>query len=249
MGELEGVSRQYLTEARAYYASSEQYFQIFEQVEAILDQALTSAKGQLSVEERSLTALGEQVSKLIDINDSVLTVAAAIAGLQSAISALDGLGGSGGEFDRSTYWSKSLKDFYGQLQAYKKQAGTDVVPGEIASVWNAFASAGSGREYDMLARAYTEILKGLMPKAGMRFGGIVGAFANGGIVGNGIYDMDSVIARYAGGGDIALAGGEFRDARQKCQFPYIADARLHQPDGQSTGERQCRCGRVAGAAG
>lgn len=209
MGELEGVSRQYLTEARAYYASSEQYFQIFEQVEAILDQALTSAKGQLSVEEKSLTALEQQVSKLIDINDSVLTVAAAIAGLNSAISALDGLGGGGSDFDPTAHWSKSLKEFYSQLQAYKKQTGSEVAPNQIASVWSAFASAGSGKEYDMLARAYTEILKSLMPKSGMRLGGIVGAYANGGLVGNGIYDVDSVIARYAGGGSIALAGGEF----------------------------------------
>ena len=29
------------------------------------------------------------------------------------------------------------------------------------------------------------------------------------MVGNGIWDVDSVRARYAGGGDIALAGGEF----------------------------------------
>ena len=48
-----------------------------------------------------------------------------------------------------------------------------------------------------------------MPKSGLQFGGIVGAYADGGIVGNGIYDRDSVLARYAGGGNIALAGGEF----------------------------------------
>lgn len=43
---------------------------------------------------------------------------------------------------------------------------------------------------------------------GMRYGGIVGAFAGGGMVGNGMWNVDSVRARYAGGGDIALAGGE-----------------------------------------
>jgi hypothetical protein len=208
MGELEHVSRQYLTEARAYYASSEQYFAIFEQVEAILDQALASAKGQLSVEEKSLSALEAQVSKLIDINDSVLSVADGIAALTSAVSALDGLGGNGSGFDPATHWSKSVKDFYGQLQAYKKDTGSNVAPNEIASVWSAFASAGSGKEYDMLARAYTEILKSLMPKTGKQLGGIVGAYAQGGIVGNGLFNMDSVIARYAGGGNIALAGGE-----------------------------------------
>lgn len=39
-------------------------------------------------------------------------------------------------------------------------------------------------------------------------GGVVGAYAPGGIVGNGLFNVDSVRARYAGGGDIALAGGE-----------------------------------------
>jgi hypothetical protein len=32
--------------------------------------------------------------------------------------------------------------------------------------------------------------------------------AEGGIVGNGLYNKDSVVARYAGGGSIALAGGK-----------------------------------------
>jgi hypothetical protein len=39
-------------------------------------------------------------------------------------------------------------------------------------------------------------------------GGIVGGYAPGGIVGNGLYNIDSVRARYAGGGDILLGGGE-----------------------------------------
>jgi hypothetical protein len=43
----------------------------------------------------------------------------------------------------------------------------------------------------------------------MRHGGLVGAYADGGIVGNGTWDVDSVLARYAGGGSIALAGGEY----------------------------------------
>jgi hypothetical protein len=44
----------------------------------------------------------------------------------------------------------------------------------------------------------------------MQRGGVVGGYAAGGIVGgNAIWNRDSVIARYAGGGDIALAGGEY----------------------------------------
>lgn len=208
MGELEDVSRQYLEEARAYYASSEQYFAIFQQVETILDQALSSAKGQLSTSERQLVTLKDQVSKLIDIDNSVMTVAAAIAALQSSIEKLDGLGGKADAFDPSTHWSATLKDFYAQLQAYKTATKTDVVPNQLAGVWSAFGSAKSGAEYDLLARAYADILRGMMPKAAMQFGGIVGGYADGGIVGNGMYNRDSVIARYAGGGSIALAGGE-----------------------------------------
>jgi hypothetical protein len=36
----------------------------------------------------------------------------------------------------------------------------------------------------------------------------ISGMAEGGIVGNGLYNKDSVVARYAGGGSIALAGGE-----------------------------------------
>ena len=208
MNDLEDVSRQYLEEARAYYASSEQYFAIFEQVEAILDQALASAKGQLSTSEQQLVTLKDQVSKLIDIDNSVMTVAAAIAALQSSIEKLDGLGGNGDAFDPTKHWSGALKDFYSQLQTYKSKTGTDVVPNELAGVWSAFGSARSGAEYDLLAKAYANILRGLISKTGMQLGGIVGAYAGGGIVGNGIFDRDSVLARYAGGGNIALAGGE-----------------------------------------
>lgn len=46
---------------------------------------------------------------------------------------------------------------------------------------------------------------------GFQNGGVIplaGAYADGGIVGNGQWGMDSVVARYAGGGAIALAGGE-----------------------------------------
>jgi hypothetical protein len=41
-------------------------------------------------------------------------------------------------------------------------------------------------------------------------GGVVGAYANGGVVGgNAVWNRDSVLAKFAGGGHIALAGGEF----------------------------------------
>jgi hypothetical protein len=56
-------------------------------------------------------------------------------------------------------------------------------------------------------------------------GGIVGTMAGGGVVGNGIFGVDSVRARYAGGGDIALAGGEFvMPSLQTARFAPQLDA-------------------------
>lgn len=88
LGRLEQVSRDYLNEARAYYGSSEDYFQIFESVDSALSDALADAQTQISVAEEQLTALETQVGALIDINDSVMSVGDAIIGLDGSLSAL-----------------------------------------------------------------------------------------------------------------------------------------------------------------
>lgn len=46
------------------------------------------------------------------------------------------------------------------------------------------------------------------PFAGFAQGGIIPGYAGGGMIGNGIFNQDSVLARYASGGSIMLAGGE-----------------------------------------
>jgi hypothetical protein len=68
----------------------------------------------------------------------------------------------------------------------------------------------SSQGYTDVYNAVTAALQGLTttPPPGMAMGGIVGSFAGGGIVGNGTFGVDSVLARFAGGGNIALAGGE-----------------------------------------
>ena len=88
LGRLEQVSRDYLTEARSYYGSSEGYFQIFESVDQALADSLAAADREMSVADQQLAALDEQVGALIDINDGVLTVADGIAGLETAMGAL-----------------------------------------------------------------------------------------------------------------------------------------------------------------
>jgi hypothetical protein len=67
------------------------------------------------------------------------------------------------------------------------------------------SSAGYGDVYS----AVTEALRNLTTGSGMAMGGVVPGYAGGGMVGNGVFNIDSVMARYAGGGAIGLAGGEY----------------------------------------
>lgn len=71
----------------------------------------------------------------------------------------------------------------------------------------------SSDSYTAIYRQVTESISALAanstPLSGMAMGGLVGQYASGGMVGNGRYGIDSVLARYAGGGNIALAGGEY----------------------------------------
>jgi hypothetical protein len=88
LARLEEVSRAYLTEARGYYASSDQYFAIFGQVEAVLDRTIGNLSGGATIAERQLASLDEQVGRLIDINQSVMSVADAIDRLNLALRTL-----------------------------------------------------------------------------------------------------------------------------------------------------------------
>lgn len=72
----------------------------------------------------------------------------------------------------------------------------------------AFYASSTG--YTAVYQSVTDAITGLASNTnplGLQNGGMVG-MAAGGIVGNGTYGVDSVMAKYAGGGNIALAGGE-----------------------------------------
>lgn len=84
LGKLEAVSRAYLTEAKAWWGTSTQYFEVFKDVEAIVAQALTVSEGQLSEAERQLAALESQIKGLVDLDKSVKSVEDAISDLMKA---------------------------------------------------------------------------------------------------------------------------------------------------------------------
>ncbi|MEO3389513.1 hypothetical protein, partial [Mesorhizobium sp. CAU 1741] len=192
---LTSVSQSALDEAKAYYASSAAYAAIWNEIDQTLAGVESKAGRQLTEAQQQLTALEDLVSGWITINDSVLSVEAAIAELAGAVSVRD----------------KALQD---QIDA-AKNSGAETRTAEIAALYQSILGrAGSSSEVGWWAgttksmdtiRADMEWAKA---HGAMRYGGIVGAYANGGVVGNGMFNVDSVLARYAGGGSIALAGGE-----------------------------------------
>lgn len=258
MDQLERVSRDYLTEARGYYASSEAYYQAFNDVQAILDQASRTAQSQLSEAERQLEVLEAQIAALTRIDDTVLSIEQAQAELlaaqqdlvtaqqqqaqadsalsvaqanldavQSQMDALLGINNSVMSVEQAVRElgvaqgalaeaQRLQNDILAQQQAianrnpnemFVQQAYRDVFGREAdaggLAYWTNQMDVGASTAAQVLERMQWERTHGAM-----RLGGIVGGYAGGGIVGNGLYDVDSVLARYDGGGNIALAGGE-----------------------------------------
>lgn len=60
--------------------------------------------------------------------------------------------------------------------------------------------------YAAVTAALEQLTGGL---SGHVMGGPIAGYAGGGVIGNGTWNRDSVVARYAGGGNVMLAGGEY----------------------------------------
>ena len=89
---LSAAEQAFLTASQVVNASDAKYAADYARVMAANDDALRWAGIQVDVQQASLDALTAQVSGLITINDSVLTVAQAIANLQAAMGVSSGLG-------------------------------------------------------------------------------------------------------------------------------------------------------------
>ena len=89
---LSAAEQAFLTASQVVNASDARYAADYARVLAANDEALKWASAQVDVQQASLDALKAQVSGLITINDSVLTVAQAIANLQAAMGVSSGMG-------------------------------------------------------------------------------------------------------------------------------------------------------------
>ena len=89
---LSAAEQAFLTASQVVNASDAKYAADYARVMAANDEALRWAGAQVDVQQASLDALTASVSGLITINDSVLTVAQAIANLQAAMGVSSGMG-------------------------------------------------------------------------------------------------------------------------------------------------------------
>lgn len=250
-GELISVSRAYLDEAKSYYASSEAYFSIFREVEATL----------ASTEARVLTELDlakSQYAALLTLNESVLTIPAAIAALNVAMAARDLAQGQALEAYAKAMNPQAAVPSYTQPTvnvSAPAPAPAPAPPPVVAqpvnrTLWNGSSLSnyvGNYQEYNgrsifvpsgwTPARAWglhvqqqqRPVSFGGLVRNEKREGGRIGwganglGFRNGGTIGNGAWDRDSVVARHRDGGEVWLAGGEGVLNARAMQMPGVAN--------------------------
>lgn len=83
-GNLTNVAQSYLDAGKDYYASAQGYQTIWQEVSDTLTATKATADKSLSDSKAQLQALKDQVGKLIDIDDSVMSVADAVNALNDA---------------------------------------------------------------------------------------------------------------------------------------------------------------------
>ncbi|MBB4146021.1 TIGR02594 family protein [Rhizobium rhizoryzae] len=235
LNDLTQISQTYLDEAKSYYASSSEYYRIWTEVDQTLASVQAATEGQLSQAEKQKAALDAQVNGILKLDDSVGSVRDALDRYNQAnIAALDAVrqqislvGLTGANAINAAFASLNIKPTDDQTAYWRSQIAngrsadqvTEAIKGSREWELNMLYRNIMGRDLDAAGRVFflqsgktndqiSADLEWAKAHGAMRSGGIVGAFARGGIVGNGILDRDTVRARYASGGDILLAGGE-----------------------------------------
>lgn len=193
-------SDDFLTAARAFYASTQEYTDIFQQVTDEIRDLPTAAQAAdpiiQAITDTSAEATQAAIAQSLAIVTQVgLGVAAtdrvygAIRDLQSqVVISLGGIGDSHTTVQPTTVASTPSSGGYTDSNGGHWDSYDDYVRHFNAS---ADYSGGGGADYAPFAR-----------------GGLIPHYARGGMVGNGIWNRDSVLARFVSGGNIMLAGGE-----------------------------------------
>ncbi|KQT51975.1 hypothetical protein ASG43_20560 [Aureimonas sp. Leaf454] len=205
---LAGISSSYLEEAKAYYASSEDYYAAFNEVQGVLANSESLAQQQLNAAKSQLDIAKAQLDAMTGVKESIASLQAALVeAMAAAAKFVPAMGGApaagtappattgglpGGSYSVSTQSSAYL--------ANNPDVAAAIAAGETFGL-------PAGTSANVIAAAHYGI-HGQTEGRGWQRGGLIPGFAKGGMIGNGQWNRDSVVARYAGGGEIALAGGE-----------------------------------------
>lgn len=214
MGQLTQVSQAYLDEARDYYASSEAYFKIWEEVDRTLGRTLDRSEDALSTAERQLKALDASVDGLITINDSVLSVKDALdqynqvngATMDALRVQLAAMAANGRDSINAAYQNS--------LGRAPEDAGMAFWQGQLnsgVSLDNVIAGIGSSREAEIVS-AYRQIL-GINPtqssvQALMKSGKTISAIEEGFRLQKYTMDLDPIYRNIFGRG-VDAASAEY----------------------------------------
>ncbi len=217
--------RSFLELSKAYNFDQSEILRDTDWAIGLLGDVESTARRQASIADQTLRTNEQQLSALGQINTSVLTVAQALAqytaaqqaaAQQAAAAAAAAAAappvpanGNGGATSGSTARpgfdaGSTTSAFVGA--AYQALLGRGADASGARDWGYALDSGQLTREQVIAAIANSAEGRAL---AGYRLGGVVGRYQTGGLVGNGLYDVDSVRARYAGGAEILLAGNEF----------------------------------------
>jgi hypothetical protein len=176
----------YLQAAQSYYGTGTGYTDAYNQVEQALQQLvpLAEANDPLTQIATNTATTNQILAVLQTLNTSTSTSTTTIA------EAITMLGQQSADVANG-----QASSFFGPMTSYLSEIAAN--------------TAQANAPQPAPNNDWNDIVDGDWSKIQLRRGGIVGRFAPGGLVGNGLYNIDSVRARYATGGDIMLAGGEF----------------------------------------
>jgi phage-related minor tail protein len=192
---ITAVAQTLLDQAKSFYASSGGYASIYDQVTSAL-QGLGSGITAGTVASADAQAIVAAVNTASASNDNLtaqqLNILQAQTALQQSqtalLGAINSLTASGnGTADRIINAINGLGDITAQI-------GSQECTYLFQIMRNGSGGSGGGTLWDWL---------------GFAQGGRIPAYADGGVIANGIYGVDSVMARLPNGRPIGLAGGEF----------------------------------------
>lgn len=221
---LTQVSQTYLDQAKSFYASSQGYADIYNQVTTALSALAANMPTMLSDGDRIVAAVNDN-TQAVNITgaqaDALSAAQNALAAqqvtyLQTQTNLLDAIRGLNATAASQLVELKNLNTAQTTV-AVSGLSGGAIANNTIISALNKIA-VNTAYQFKSGGDALYQV--GSFEK-----GGVIPGYEDGGMVGNGIFGRDSVLARYAGGGAIALAGGEYvMPAAETRRFMPILDA-------------------------